>query len=63
MAFDPADVAPVEGLEPLTTEQIAALLRASAAHISAELGALGDTWAQWRPAPGEWSANEALGQH
>ena len=35
--------------------------RASAAHLSAELGALGDTWAQWRPAPGEWSANEALG--
>ena len=61
MAFDPADGAPVEGLEPLTTEQIAALLRASAAHISAELGALGDTWARWRPAPGEWSANEALG--
>jgi hypothetical protein len=61
MAFDPADVDPVEGLEPFTTAEIAALLRASASHITAELTALGDRWAQWRPAPGEWSANEALG--
>ena len=61
MAFDPADVEPVDGLEPLTTAQIAAFLRASGAQIRAELLALGDTWAQWRPAPGEWSANEALG--
>jgi hypothetical protein len=61
MAFDPADVEPMEGLEPFTTGQVAALLRASAAHITAELRALGDAWAQWRPAPGEWSANEALG--
>jgi hypothetical protein len=61
MAFDPADVEPIEGLEPLTTAQIGQLLRASAAHITAELEALGDDWARWRPAPGEWSANEALG--
>jgi hypothetical protein len=61
MPFDPADVDPVEGLEPFTTAEIAALLRASAAHITAELTALGDRWAQWRPSPGEWSANEALG--
>jgi hypothetical protein len=61
MAFDPADVEPVDGLEPFTTAEIAMLLRASSAHIVAELQALGDRWAQWRPAPGEWSANEALG--
>jgi hypothetical protein len=61
MAFDPADVEPIDGLEPLSTGQIGDLLRASAAHIVAELTALGDRWAQWRPAPGEWSANEALG--
>src|SRR5689334_24054585 len=61
MPFDPADMEPADGLEPLTTVQIAALLRASAAHITAELTALGDRWAGWRPAPGEWSANEALG--
>jgi DinB family protein len=61
MGFDPADVAPVDGLAPLPTQQVAALLAASAAHIRAELDALGDEWARWRPAPGEWSANEALG--
>ena len=61
MPFDPADVSPTEGLLPLTTGQVAELLRASASHISAELQALGDVWARWQPAPGEWSANEALG--
>lgn len=61
MGFDPADVDPVERLLPLTTAQIAAFLEASAVHITVELEALGDDWAPWRPAPGEWSANEALG--
>lgn len=61
MPFDPADVDPVEGLEPLSIAAIATLLRASAAHITTELTALGDAWARWRPAPAEWSANEALG--
>jgi hypothetical protein len=61
MGFDPADVDPVASLDPLPTEQIATLLRASAVHIATELTALGERWAQWRPAPGEWSANEALG--
>jgi hypothetical protein len=40
--------------------QIAELLEASAATILAELEALGPE-ARWRPAPGEWSANECLG--
>ena len=61
MAFDPADVQPIAGLRPFTTDEIGRLLRASAAHITTELQALGDEWAAWRPAPGEWSANEALG--
>jgi hypothetical protein len=53
MGFDPADVDPVASLDPLPTAQIASLLRASAAHIATELTALGERWAQWRPAPGE----------
>ena len=61
MSFDPADVDPVAGLAPLTVERIAAFLVASAVHIRVELEALGDEWARWRPSPGEWSANEALG--
>ena len=60
-AFDPADVSPLDGLEPLTTARVGALLRASAGHIVSELTALGDDWATGRPAPGEWSANECLG--
>ena len=59
--FDPADVDPVEGVEPLTTPQVAGFLRAARDHIVVELTALGDEWARWRPAPGEWSANDCLG--
>ena len=40
--------------------RIAELLEASAATILAELEALGPE-AGWRPAPGEWCANECLG--
>jgi hypothetical protein len=61
MAFDPADVTPTDGLEPLAPAQVATFLRAAADHIGTELVALGDAWAQWRPAPDEWSANECLG--
>ena len=61
MAFDPADVTPTDGLSPLTVAQVAAFLRAARNHITTELTALGDDWAGWRPAPGEWSANECLG--
>ena len=45
---------------PLATEVIAGLLAAGATLISAELAALGAA-AAWRPAPGEWSANECVG--
>ena len=61
MAFDPADVTPTEGIEPLTPTQVAGFLRAARDHIVTELTALGDELARWRPAPGEWSANECLG--
>jgi hypothetical protein len=45
---------------PLDPDRIADLLEASAATILAELEALGPE-ARWRPAPGEWCANECLG--
>lgn len=61
MPFDPADVAPVDGLGPLSTADVAAFLRAARDHVVVELTALGDERARWRPAPGEWSANECLG--
>lgn len=61
MAFDPADVDPPDGLAPLSPRQVAAFLRAARDHIVVELSTVGDEWARWRPAPGEWSANECLG--
>jgi DinB family protein len=44
----------------IASAQIADLLEAAASTILAELEALGPE-AGWRPAPGEWSANECLG--
>jgi hypothetical protein len=61
MWFDPADVTPTDGLEPLSPDQVVVFLRAARDHVETELPALGDAWAQWRPAPAEWSANECLG--
>jgi len=48
------------GSAPLTPGRIADLLEASGAAVVAELAGLGDQ-AGWRPAPGEWSANECVG--
>src|SRR4029077_6966579 len=45
---------------PLEPAAIAALLEASLATIEAEVAALGAA-ASWRPAPGEWCANEVVG--
>jgi DinB superfamily len=45
---------------PLDRDRIASLLEASAATILAEVEALG-LEARWRPAPGEWPANECVG--
>ena len=54
---DAADAPALEALPPAT---IADLLAASSATIVAELAALG-VHGGWRPAPGEWSANECVG--
>jgi len=61
MGFDPADVSSVDGLEPLTPTAVAGFLRAARDYVVTELTSLGDRDARWRPAPGEWSANECLG--
>jgi hypothetical protein len=45
-------------LEPA---RIARLLAATATIVEAELHALGEPGAQWRPAAGEWCANEVVG--
>jgi hypothetical protein len=45
-------------LEPA---RIAELLAATAATVDAELRALGEAGAKWRPASGEWCANEVVG--
>jgi hypothetical protein len=46
--------------EPLSPAVIAGLLAASVSTVVAEIGALGEAGG-WRPAPGEWSANECVG--
>ena len=45
---------------PLSPAVIAGLLAASARTVVAEIAALGEV-AGWRPAEGEWSANECVG--
>jgi hypothetical protein len=51
----------VEGPPPvLETSTIADLLASTVATVSAEAAALGGIGG-WRPAPGEWSANECIG--
>jgi hypothetical protein len=47
-------------LEPLPIATIAGLLEASVAIVVAEMDAVGAEGG-WRPAPGEWSANECVG--
>lgn len=47
-------------LAPLPIETIAGLLEASVATVVAEIEALG-VHGGWRPADGEWSANECVG--
>lgn len=51
------DAPALDALDPST---IADLLDASSATVVAELAALG-RFGGWRPAPGEWSANECVG--
>src|SRR4051794_38723438 len=61
MAFDPTDVTATAGLEPLTTNEVLALLRGARDVVISELTALGDPLAGWKPTPDEWSANECVG--
>jgi hypothetical protein len=51
----------MDGTDELDVGQVAALLRAQATAIRAEVDALGDELCRWRPGEGEWSVNEALG--
>jgi hypothetical protein len=55
-----AFTADADALPALDLPTIAGLLAASGTTIAAEIDALG-TAAGWRPAPGEWSANECVG--
>jgi hypothetical protein len=61
MGFDPTDVVAAPDLAPLTPVQVAGFLAAARDHVVGELTAMGDAVSQWRPAPGEWSANECVG--
>jgi hypothetical protein len=63
MSFDPTSVGTEGGVDrgPLTPERVASLLEAAERIVVAELEALGDELAGWRPAVGEWSANECVG--
>jgi hypothetical protein len=45
----------------LDPARIAELLAATAMTVEAELRALGEAGARWRPEPGEWCANEVVG--
>jgi hypothetical protein len=59
--FDPL-AGPRDSSAPgLTVDEVARLLGATARIVEAELGALGDDLAGWRPGPAEWCANEVVG--
>jgi hypothetical protein len=59
--FDPFG-GPRDGAAPgLTIDEITRLLGSTARIVEAELGALGDDLAGWRPGPAEWCANEVVG--
>jgi hypothetical protein len=49
------------GTSPISPEQVASLLHASAAAIIADVEALTVAQCSWRPAPGEWCVNEVIG--
>src|SRR3989337_1419006 len=58
--FDPTRLPRVPSAPGLTVDEVARLLHATAEIVAAELYALGDR-AGWRPAGGEWCANEVVG--
>jgi DinB family protein len=50
-----------DDVRPLSPSEIRTLLAASLATVEAEVSAMPPHVAQWRPAPGEWCANEVVG--
>jgi DinB family protein len=50
-----------EDVQALSPSDIRTLLAASLATVEAEVSAMPPHVAQWRPAPGEWCANEVVG--
>jgi hypothetical protein len=50
-----------DDVPPLSPGDIRALLAASLATVEAEVSAMPADVARWRPAPGEWCANEVVG--
>jgi DinB family protein len=48
-------------VQPLPPSDIRSLLAASLATVETEVSAMPPHVAQWRPAPGEWCANEVVG--
>jgi hypothetical protein len=61
MGFDPTGAARDAAAVPLSPAVVAGLLESTGRIVAAELSALGDELAGWRPAPGEWCANEVVG--
>jgi hypothetical protein len=61
MGFDPTRAPRDPAVAALTPDAAAALLESSGAAFAAELAALGDELARWRPGPDEWCANEVVG--
>ena len=49
------------GTRPLTTEEVARLLRSTSDGLRSELGGLSDDVASWHPAAGEWCVKACLG--
>jgi hypothetical protein len=60
-AFEPTSAGRDPAAPGLSVEQVAALLESATQTIVNELRAMGDELAGWRPAPGEWCANEVVG--
>jgi hypothetical protein len=60
-AFEPTLAERDPAAPGLTVEQVVALLEAATQTVVAELRAMGDELAGWRPAAGEWCANEVVG--
>ena len=61
MGYDPTILPRDPSVAPIAPDVAGRLLEASGAAFAAELEALGDELARWRPGPDEWCANEVAG--